>query len=133
MTLLARKPYTTLLEITQSLEVSAATAKRLIADQFADLQAVETPEGTEYKIVASLKPEAARRVRAQGYEIGNVDSTIIAQAPRMASHIVPMRERIAALLGIAVDQVNVKAKTAEKMGPVGEGLAIEAKAIVLLF
>ncbi len=44
-----------------------------------------------------------------------------------------MRERIAAVLGVAVDQVNVKAKTAEKMGPVGEGRAIEARAVVLLF
>ena len=44
-----------------------------------------------------------------------------------------MRERIAEILGVAVDQVNVKAKTAEKMGPVGEGLAMEARAVVLLF
>ncbi len=79
-----------------------------------------------------LLAEAAARVRAQGWQIGNVDSTIVAQAPKMAPHIPAMRERIAALLGLAVDQVNVKAKTAEKLGPVGQGLSIEARAIVLL-
>ena len=81
---------------------------------------------------AVLLAEAARRVRAQGYSIGNVDSTIIAQAPKLAPHIGAMRTRIADILGIAPDCVNVKAKTAEKMGPVGEGLAIEARAVVLL-
>ena len=81
---------------------------------------------------AVLLAEAARRIRAQGYSIGNVDSTIIAQAPKLAPHVGAMRTRIAEVLGIAPDCVNVKAKTAEKMGPVGEGLAIEARAVVLL-
>lgn len=79
-----------------------------------------------------LLAEAARRVRARGWRIGNVDSTIVAQAPKMAPHIPAMCERIATVLGLGVDQVNVKAKTAEKMGPVGEGLSIEARAVVLL-
>ena len=79
-----------------------------------------------------LLAEAAARVRAQGWQIGNVDSTIVAQAPKMAPHIPAMRERIANLLGLNVDQVNVKAKTAEKLGPVGQGLSIEARAVVLL-
>ncbi|MCZ8253448.1 MAG: 2-C-methyl-D-erythritol 2,4-cyclodiphosphate synthase [Hylemonella sp.] len=79
-----------------------------------------------------LLAEAAARVRAAGWQIGNVDSTIIAQAPKMAPHIPAMRERIAALLGLAPDAVNVKAKTAEKLGPVGQGLSIEARAVVLL-
>lgn len=79
-----------------------------------------------------LLAEAAARVRAAGWLIANVDSTIVAQAPKMAPHIPAMRERIAALLGLAADQVNVKAKTAEKLGPVGEGKSIEARAIVLL-
>ncbi len=81
---------------------------------------------------AVLLAEAARRVRAKGYGIGNVDSTVIAQAPKLAPHITAMRTRIAQVLGVAVDQVNVKAKTAEKMGPVGEGIAMEARAVVLL-
>ena len=79
-----------------------------------------------------LLAEAARRVRAAGWEIVNVDSTIVAQAPKMAPHIPAMRERIAAALVIGPDRVNVKAKTAEKMGPVGEGKAIEARAVCLL-
>jgi 2-C-methyl-D-erythritol 2,4-cyclodiphosphate synthase len=81
---------------------------------------------------AALLAEAARRVHEQGLRIGNVDSTVIAQAPKLAAHIGAMRERIAQVLDIAPAQVNVKAKTAEKLGPVGEGLAIEARAIVLL-
>ena len=79
-----------------------------------------------------LLAETARRVRAKGYEIGNVDTTVVAQAPKLAPHIAAMRERIAQVLGVSVDQVNVKAKTAEKMGAVGEGLAMEARAVVLL-
>jgi len=80
-----------------------------------------------------LLTEAARRVRVAGWQIGNVDSTIVAQAPKMAPHITAMRERIAQALGLGVDAVNVKAKTAEKMGPVGEGRAIETRAVCLLF
>ncbi len=79
-----------------------------------------------------LLAEAARRVRAAGWQIGNVDSTVIAQAPKLAPHIPPMCQRIADTLGIALEQVNVKAKTAEKLGPVGEGRAMEARAAVLL-
>jgi 2-C-methyl-D-erythritol 2,4-cyclodiphosphate synthase len=79
-----------------------------------------------------LLSEAARLVREAGWQIGNVDSTIVAQAPKMAPHIPAMRERIAAALGLALDAVNVKAKTAEKLGPVGEGLSIEARAVCLL-
>jgi 2-C-methyl-D-erythritol 2,4-cyclodiphosphate synthase len=81
---------------------------------------------------ALLLAEAARRVRAAGYEIGNVDSIVIAQAPKLQPHIPAMCERIAGALGLRPDQVNVKAKTAEKMGPVGEGRAIEARAVCLL-
>jgi 2-C-methyl-D-erythritol 4-phosphate cytidylyltransferase/2-C-methyl-D-erythritol 2,4-cyclodiphosphate synthase len=79
-----------------------------------------------------LLAEAARRVRAAGWAIGNIDSTIVAQAPKLAPHIPAMVARIAALLGLDAAQVNVKAKTAEKLGPVGEGRAIEARAVCLL-
>lgn len=82
---------------------------------------------------AVLLAEAARRVRAKGFEIGNVDSTIVAQAPKLAPHIEKMRERIAAVLALDVEQVNVKAKTAEKMGPVGQQQAMEARAVALLY
>ena len=79
-----------------------------------------------------LLVEAARRVREQGHQIGNVDSTVIAQLPRLAPHIEAMRNGIAQALELSPMQVNVKAKTAEKLGPVGEGSAIEARAVVLL-
>jgi 2-C-methyl-D-erythritol 2,4-cyclodiphosphate synthase len=80
----------------------------------------------------ALLSEAARRVRDAGWQIINVDSTVLAQAPRLAPHIPAMCGRIAQALGITVDRVNVKAKTAEKMGPVGEGRAIEARAVCLI-
>jgi 2-C-methyl-D-erythritol 2,4-cyclodiphosphate synthase len=79
-----------------------------------------------------LLVEAVRRVRAAGWTIVNVDSTIVAQAPKMAPHIPAMRERIAAALGVSLDRVNVKAKTAERLGPVGRGESIEARAVCLL-
>ncbi len=79
-----------------------------------------------------LLAEAAKRVRAQGWQIGNVDSTVIAQAPKLSPHIPAMCVQIAKALTIEVSAVNVKAKTAEKMGPVGLGQSMEARAVVLL-
>ena len=80
-----------------------------------------------------LLQEAARRVREKGWEFGNIDSTVIAQKPKLAPHIPAMQARIAQALGIAEDQVNVKAKTAENMGPVGELKAMEANAAALIY
>ena len=79
-----------------------------------------------------LLAECARRVREAGFQIANIDSTVIAQAPKLAPHIEAMRERLAQALQLQPSQVNVKAKTAEKLGPVGQGLSIEARAIALL-
>lgn len=79
-----------------------------------------------------LLAEAMRRVRAAGWELGNLDSTIVAQAPRLAAHIPAMRATIARTLGVDEGQINVKAKTAERLGPVGQGLAMEARAVALL-
>lgn len=79
-----------------------------------------------------LLREAAARVRAAGWQVGNIDSTIIAQAPKLMPWIPQMRQTIAGALGLQEAQVNVKAKTAERMGPVGEGRSIEARAVVLL-
>jgi 2-C-methyl-D-erythritol 2,4-cyclodiphosphate synthase len=93
----------------------------------------DTDEGFRGADSASLLAEAARCVRAAGFEIGNIDSTIVAQAPKLASHIPAMCERIAQVLGLEVSAVNVKAKTAEKMGPVGHKQAIEARAVCLLW
>ena len=81
---------------------------------------------------AVLLAEALRAVQAAGWQLVNVDSTVIAQAPRLAPHREAMRQRVAQVLGLAPDAVNIKAKTAEKLGPVGQGLAIEARAVVLL-
>jgi len=79
-----------------------------------------------------LLAQAAAQIRAAGWQIGNIDCTVIAQAPRLAPHRAAMRASIAQALGLSVAQVNVKAKTAERLGPVGQGLAIEARAVVLL-
>ena len=80
-----------------------------------------------------LLTETARLVAAQGYKIGNIDSTVIAQAPKLAGHIPAMKQRIADALGLDADRVNIKAKTFEKLGPVGQGLSMEARATALLF
>ena len=69
----------------------------------------------------------------RGYAIANIDSTVVAQAPKLAPHIAAMQTLIAAALQLDVAQVNVKAKTAEKMGPVGAGEAMEAQAVVLIY
>jgi 2-C-methyl-D-erythritol 2,4-cyclodiphosphate synthase len=79
-----------------------------------------------------LLREAAARVRAAGFEIGNIDSTVVAQAPKLAPHIDAMRRNIAQAVGVDLACVNVKAKTAENMGPVGEGRAMEARAVALI-
>jgi len=81
---------------------------------------------------AVLLAEAASRVRQAGWEIGNIDATIVAQAPRLAPHIPAMCARIAEVLGLPAGCVNVKAKTAERVGPIGAGEAIEARAVCLL-
>lgn len=80
-----------------------------------------------------LLQEAHRRVNEAGWGVVNLDTTIVAQAPKMAPHIGAMRQRIAQALGLDESLVNVKAKTAEKMGPVGEGRAIETRAVCLLY
>lgn len=79
-----------------------------------------------------LLAEAMRRVRAQGWTLVNVDSTIVAQAPKLAPHMPAIQASVAQALGVAPEQVNVKAKTAEKLGPVGQGQCIEARAVALL-
>jgi len=79
-----------------------------------------------------LLQRAGQAVAQAGFSIGNIDSTVIAQAPKLAPHIGAMCQRIAAALQLDVTQVNVKAKTAEKMGPVGQGQSMEARAIALI-
>ena len=81
---------------------------------------------------AVLLAEAMQRVRAKGWELVNVDSTIVAQAPKLAPHMAAINASVAKALGVSVEQVNVKAKTAEKLGPVGLGQSMEARAVALL-
>ena len=79
----------------------------------------------------ALLEHAKTLIQARGWEIGNIDATIIAQAPKMAPHIPKMLERLSIALSLDLGQINVKAKTAEKMGPVGLGQSIEARAVAL--
>ena len=80
-----------------------------------------------------LLEETGRLVAEQGYKIANIDSTVIAQSPKLALYIPAMRANIAQALGLQASQVNVKAKTAEKLGPVGQGLSMEARAVALIY
>ncbi|HXW75952.1 MAG TPA: 2-C-methyl-D-erythritol 2,4-cyclodiphosphate synthase [Candidatus Eremiobacteraceae bacterium] len=79
-----------------------------------------------------LLADAARVVRAAGFSIVNVDCTIVAQAPPLASHVPAMRAALAAAAGIALDQVSVKAKSPEGLGFAGTGEGIEAFATAML-
>ena len=88
----------------------------------------------KYKGIDSreLLREVSRKLAGARYRVLNVDTTIIAQAPRMAPHIARMRENIAADLGVPVDVVNVKATTTEELGFTGRGEGIAAQAICLI-
>jgi len=79
-----------------------------------------------------LLRDALQLIKDKGYQVGNVDLTIMAQAPKMAPHISAMRENIAADLQVHLDDVNVKATTTEKLGFVGrkEGIAVAAVALL---
>ena len=79
-----------------------------------------------------LMRTVAAKIGAAGFTIGNVDATIIAQAPKMAPHIAAMVANIAADLGVEVSQVNIKATTTEKLGFTGRGEGIAAEAVCLL-
>jgi len=76
--------------------------------------------------------EVAKKVRLAGFSIVNLDATIIAQAPKMAPHTAAMVANLAADLEVDLGQVNIKAKTAERLGAIGRGEGIAAEAIALL-
>jgi 2-C-methyl-D-erythritol 2,4-cyclodiphosphate synthase len=80
----------------------------------------------------ALLRAAVAKVGAAGYRVANVDATIIAQAPKMAPHVPAMIRNLAADLGLEPGQVNVKAKTTERLGFTGRGEGIAAEAVVLL-
>ena len=77
--------------------------------------------------------KTAELIREKGWQIGNIDATVVAQAPHLSPHIQEMRENIAATLEIPIDAISVKATTEEHLGFTGEGLGIAAHAICLLF
>ena len=79
-----------------------------------------------------LLREAYKSVQAQGWKVVNVDTTLIAQQPKLKPHLLAMRENIAADLGLTVNEVNIKGKTNEKLGYLGREEGIEAQAVVLL-
>ena len=79
-----------------------------------------------------LLREVAKKLREAGFSVANIDATLIAEAPKMAPHIPAMVANLAADLGVRPGQVNVKAKTAERLGAIGRGEGIAAEAVVLL-
>ena len=79
-----------------------------------------------------LLTRVVRLIVARGYRVHNVDATVIAERPRLAPHIAPMRESIARCLGIASSSVNVKATTHERFGSLGSGEALAALAVALI-
>ena len=80
----------------------------------------------------ALVKQVAARMRDRGFQIGNLDCTIIAQAPRLGSHQAAMRERVACLLGCEPDRVNIKVTSTDHLGALGRGEGIAASGVVLL-
>lgn len=79
-----------------------------------------------------LLRHVAQLLQTHGFAVGNIDATIIAEAPKMAPHIQQMRRNIAADVGVAVEDVNVKATTTERLGFTGRGEGIAAEAVCLI-
>ena len=100
----------------------------------ADIGTLFPDTAPKYKDADSIKllEQVIKHVSDLGYKINNIDSNIIAQAPKMMPYIPEMKSIIASTLGIDTTNISIKAKTKEKLDAVGEGLAIEANAVVLL-
>jgi 2-C-methyl-D-erythritol 2,4-cyclodiphosphate synthase len=81
---------------------------------------------------AALLAEVMARLDAGGWRVENVDANVVLERPRLAPHVPALKARIASLLHTSAERVSVKAKTAEGLGPVGEGRAVEAQAVVLI-
>jgi 2-C-methyl-D-erythritol 2,4-cyclodiphosphate synthase len=79
-----------------------------------------------------LLRHARELAAAKGYSIVNLDTTVILERPKLKDYRLPIREKLAATLDLPIDNVSVKFKTAERVGPVGEGRSAEAQAAVLL-
>ena len=104
-----------------------AAALRDIGYHFPDTDM--TDKGADSRMLLRVVGE---KIAAAGYKVGNIDVTMIAQRPKLKPHIPQMMENIAADLGIALGQVNVKATTEEKLGFTGEGLGMSCHAVCLL-
>jgi 2-C-methyl-D-erythritol 2,4-cyclodiphosphate synthase len=79
-----------------------------------------------------LLSQVAAMVREQGYDVANIDVVVMAERPRLAPFVAAIRDRLAAVLGVGLDRVSIKAKTCEGLGAIGRGEAIAAQAVVLL-
>jgi 2-C-methyl-D-erythritol 2,4-cyclodiphosphate synthase len=92
------------------------------------------PGVPEYKDISSLKllERVAKELGGGGWEVGNIDATILAERPRLSGHIDAMRQKLAQTLGAEPSQVNIKAGTSEGMGFVGRGEGIEVFAVALI-
>jgi len=112
----------------------AATDALLGAAALGDIGKLFPDTDAAYKNADSraLLREAWRRIQDKGYRLGNIDITIIAQAPKMAPHIPQMRIHLAEDLQCHMDEVNVKATTTEQLGFTGRGEGIACEAVVLL-
>lgn len=89
---------------------------------------------TRYKGISSIEllKQVGSFIREKGYEIGNIDATIVAQKPKMAPHIEDMRKNITSTLNITLEQINIKATTEEGLGFTGSGCGISSQSICLL-
>ncbi|MBI1902984.1 MAG: 2-C-methyl-D-erythritol 2,4-cyclodiphosphate synthase [Planctomycetia bacterium] len=92
----------------------------------------DTDQANRNRDSGEMLTAAAAKVRAAGFRVVNIDSVVFAQRPRLLAHKLRIRQRIAELLGLDVEQVGVKAKTGEMVGPVGREEAVMAQAVVLL-
>lgn len=92
------------------------------------------PENDRYKDISSIKllRYVADLIRSKGWQIGNIDSTILAQTPKLLPYINDMKTSVARILNLSTEDVSIKATTTEKLGDIGKGLAIAAEAVVLL-
>lgn len=103
----------------------------------ADIGSQFPPSDNQYKGISSLKllehvKALLEGVNGRSFSISNIDATVVAQAPKIKSHIPAMRENISRVLGIELDQINIKATTTEKLGFTGRGEGIASEAVCLL-
>lgn len=93
------------------------------------------PSDMQYKGIDSreLLRHVVNLLQSKGFHVGNIDATVICEAPRLGSHTQQMRENIASDCRVSVDHINVKATTTEKLGFTGRGEGIAAEAVVLIY